>query len=103
MAAGGRGFDTLAASLRRLPVRAAVVGVAIRGDRDRWRSLAPRWPFPVVYDRDGGLATAFSIQVCPQTTFVTAAGRVAGTVVGSVTADALRRQATAALRGAAGP
>jgi hypothetical protein len=69
--------------------RAQVPGVqfaaiAIRGDRDGLRSVIRDhgWRFPVGYDRDGALANAFAVQVCPQITFARRGGRVAETTFG---------------------
>jgi hypothetical protein len=81
-------------------VRAQIPGVqfaaiAIRGDRDGLRSLIRRhrWRFDVGYDRDGGLANAYHVQVCPQLTFARRGGRVAETTFGEVTAAALAAKA----------
>jgi hypothetical protein len=76
--------------------RAQVPGVrfaaiAIRGQRSAVRKLIHEhgWRFPVGYDRDGALANAFGVQVCPQITFARAGGRVAETTFGSLGADGL--------------
>jgi hypothetical protein len=72
-------------------VRATTPGVqfaaiAIRGDRDAVRALVKRhrWGFPVGYDRDGALANAFHVQVCPQLTFARQGGRVVETTFGEL-------------------
>lgn len=65
--------------------RATVAAVAIRGDRDRWRELtAKRWNYPVLYDRDGALTSAYEVELCPHITVFRAGGEVASTLVGSV-------------------
>lgn len=80
--------------------RTRVVGVAARGDRDRWRELVrQRWRYPVVYDRDGAMTGVYGVQLCPQLVIVHTGGRVAKTVIGEVTAQALRRELRLALRG----
>jgi len=62
-----------------------VAAVAVRGNRDKWRRLvAGRWSFPVAYDRDGALAAAYDVEICPQTTFVRHGGRAAGTAFGEL-------------------
>jgi hypothetical protein len=60
--------------------------VAIRGDRDDLRALVRGhgWRFPVGYDRDGALANAYHVQVCPQLTFARRGGRVAETTFGAI-------------------
>jgi hypothetical protein len=84
--------------------RAQVPGVqfaaiAIRGDRDGLRTLIREhgWRFPVGYDRDGALANAFAVQVCPQITFARRGGRVAETTFGRLDT----RDLTAKARGLA--
>lgn len=79
--------------------RTRIVGVAVRGDRDRWRSLTrQRWRFPVVYDRDGAMTGVYGVQLCPQLSIVHAGGRVARTIVGEIGAAALQRELNVALR-----
>jgi hypothetical protein len=83
-------LDALEAARRRTPgVRFAAI--AIRGDRGALRSLIRehRWGFPVGYDRDGALASAYAVQVCPQITFARAGGRVAETTFGRLGAAEL--------------
>jgi hypothetical protein len=60
--------------------------IAIRGDRDDVRRLIARhgWTFPVGYDRDGALANAYHVQVCPQLTFARRGGRVVDTTFGAL-------------------
>jgi AhpC/TSA family len=69
--------------------------VAIRGDRDQVRALVRRhrWGFPVGYDRDGALANAYHVQVCPQLTFARRGGRVAETTFGALDDAALTAKA----------
>ncbi|HMJ36800.1 MAG TPA: TlpA disulfide reductase family protein [Baekduia sp.] len=81
-------------------VRAQTPGVqfaaiAIRGDRDAVRSLIRRhgWRFDVGYDRDGALANAFHVQVCPQLTFARQGGRVVETTFGELRGPALAAKA----------
>jgi hypothetical protein len=80
--------------------RAQVPGVrfaaiAIRGDRDAIRSLIREhgWGFDVGYDRDGALANAFAVQVCPQITFGRRGGRVVETTFGRLDARDLATKA----------
>ena len=63
-----------------------VAAIAIRGDRERLRALVRghRWRFPVGWDRDGALANAYNVQVCPQLTFARRGGRVGATTFGSL-------------------
>ncbi|MCW3003396.1 MAG: hypothetical protein JWQ20_2694, partial [Conexibacter sp.] len=81
-------------------VRASMPGVqfaaiAIRGDRDDVRSLIRRhrWGFAVGYDRDGALANAYHVQVCPQLTFARRGGWVAETTFGELAAATLAAKA----------
>ncbi|MEI2701239.1 MAG: hypothetical protein V9E83_02420 [Baekduia sp.] len=86
-------LDTLERARRAIGRDVQVAAVAIRGDRERWRELVARWRFPVLYDRDGGLTSAFAVEVCPQTTLIERGGRVAGTIIGEVPATELVRRA----------
>lgn len=77
-----------AVSARHPGVRFAAV--SIRGDRDALRRTIRerRWRFPVGYDRDGILADAYGVAVCPQITFLREGGAVQGTSLGAIgTAD----------------
>ncbi|MCZ4493397.1 MAG: hypothetical protein JWP53_2328, partial [Conexibacter sp.] len=81
-------------------VRARTPGVqfaaiAIRGDRAQVRRLVQghRWGFDVGYDRDGALANAFHVQVCPQLTFARRGGRVVETTFGELDAATLTTKA----------
>jgi len=68
-----------------------VAAIAIRGDRDSLRRLVRRhrWTLPVGWDRDGGLANAYHVQICPQMTFAARGGRVVATTFGTVEESAL--------------
>ena len=81
-------------------VRARTPGVqfaaiAIRGDRGQVRRLVRghRWGFAVGYDRDGALANAFHVQVCPQLTFARRGGRVVETTFGELAPATLAAKA----------
>jgi len=94
-----RQLDVLNAFASTAPQGPRVVGVAARGDRGRWRQLVrQRWRFPVVYDRDGAMTGVYGVQLCPQILIVHTGGRVAATVVGEISAQALRRKLRVALR-----
>lgn len=87
-------------------VRARVPGVqfaavAIRGDRGALQALVRThgWRFPVGWDRDGALANAYHVQVCPQLTFARRGGRVAETTFGAVGAAQLTAKVQRLLRG----
>jgi hypothetical protein len=66
--------------------------VAIRGDRDQLRRTIRRrgWSLPVGWDRDGGVANAYAVAVCPTVTFAYAGGKVEGTSLAMIDGDALR-------------
>lgn len=49
------------------------------GSRGKRRTLAGRHAFPVGWDRDGGLATAYGLVGCPQITFARRGGAVVET------------------------
>jgi hypothetical protein len=68
----------------------AVVG--IRGDRDELRRTIRRrgWRLPVAWDRDGGVANAYAVAICPTVTFAFAGGRVQGTSLSTIDGAALR-------------
>ena len=42
------------------------------------------WDLPVGHDRDGAVANAYAVAVCPQITFVARDGEVQGTSFGSL-------------------
>jgi hypothetical protein len=71
-----------------------VAAIAIRGDRAALRRLVRRhrWTFPVGWDRDGGLANAYHVQICPQMTFAARGGRVVDTTFGTVESGTLARR-----------
>ena len=74
-AAGGCRSDTLE-QLDRLAPRlegVRIVAVGSRGDRAELRG---DHPYPVGWDRDGGLATAYGLVGCPQITFAHRGGEV---------------------------
>jgi len=80
-----RQLDLLQRLQRSEGSRITVAAVAIRGDRDRWRRLARgRWSIPLLYDRDGGLTTAYGVEVCPQTLFIERGGRVRSVAIGEL-------------------
>jgi hypothetical protein len=66
--------------------------VAIRGDRDDLRRTIRRrgWSLPVAWDRDGGVANAFAVAICPTVTFAYAGGEVEGTSLALIDGVALR-------------
>lgn len=72
----------------------AAAAVAVRGDREELRRLVRdrRWRFPVVQDRDGGLANVYGVAVCPQLTFVLPGGKVSASAVGVISASDLGRR-----------
>jgi hypothetical protein len=61
--------------------------VAIRGDRDdlRRRVRERGWRLPVGHDRDGAVANAYAVAVCPTITFAERGGEIRQTVFGSQT------------------
>jgi hypothetical protein len=71
--------------------------VAIRGDRDdlRRRVRERGWELPVGHDRDGAVANAYAVAVCPTVTFAERGGEIRQTVFGSQT----EQQLAAALEG----
>jgi hypothetical protein len=66
--------------------------VAIRGDRGDLQDVIRRrgWKLPVGWDRDGGVANAFAVAVCPTVTFAYRGGRVEGTSLSLIDGAALR-------------
>ena len=75
--------------------------VAIRGDRDELRRTIRRrgWTLPVAWDRDGGVANAFAVAICPTVTFAYEGGRVQGTSLAAIDEAALRRRLEQLRRG----
>jgi AhpC/TSA family len=59
--------------------------VAIRGDRDELRRRVRErgWRLPVGHDRDGAVANAYAVAICPQITFAARGGEVRRTTFGS--------------------
>jgi hypothetical protein len=77
-------------ALDRLRARFAGVqfaAVAIRGDRGplRERILDHGWRLPVGWDRDGAVANAYAVAVCPVITLARRGGTVVKTLLGSQT------------------
>jgi hypothetical protein len=67
--------------------------VAIRGSRADVRALvrARGWRLPVGYDRDGAVANAYAVAVCPTITFAYRGGKVAGTSLSDLNAAGVER------------
>jgi AhpC/TSA family len=65
--------------------------VATLGDRRelRERIRDRRWDLPVGHDRDGAVANAYAVAVCPQITFARRGGEVVKTTFGSQDAQQL--------------
>jgi hypothetical protein len=65
--------------------------VAIRGDRDdlRRRVRERGWELPVGHDRDGAVANAYAVAVCPMVTFAAEGGEVVHTAFGALDERAL--------------
>jgi hypothetical protein len=74
--------------------------VGIRGDREELRRTIRRrgWRLPVAWDRDGGVANAYAVAVCPTVTFAYKGGRVQGTSLAMLDGAALRRRLEALRR-----
>ena len=75
--------------------------VAIRGDRDELRRTIRRrgWSLPVGWDRDGGVANAYAVAVCPTVTFAYEGGKVEGTSLTMIDGVALRSRLEKLRRG----
>ena len=67
--------------------------VAIRGDRAKLRARirAHGWGLPVGWDRDGAVANAYAVAVCPAITLARRGGTVVRTLLGSQTQAQLER------------
>jgi AhpC/TSA family len=67
--------------------RVQFAAVAIRGDRDdlRRRVRERGWTLPVGHDRDGAVANAYAVAVCPTLTFAARGGEIRNTAIGSQT------------------
>ena len=65
---------------------------AHRGDRDELRRTIRKrgWTLPVAWDRDGGVANAYAVAICPTVTFAYKGGRVQGTSLSTIEGAALR-------------
>jgi hypothetical protein len=68
--------------------------VAIRGSRPALRRLVRErgWALPVAWDRDGAVAAAYGVAVCPTVVYARRGGRVAATALGSEGAAAVERR-----------
>jgi len=79
--------------------------VAIRGDREELRRTIRRrgWTLPVAWDRDGGVANAYAVAICPTVTFAYAGGRVEGTSLAAIDGAALRARLERLIGGPARP
>ena len=71
--------------LRRRFADVQFAAVAIRGNRQRLRGRVRErgWSLPVGYDRDGAVANAYAVAVCPTITLARRGGTVARTLLGS--------------------
>ena len=60
--------------------------VAIRGEREELRQRVRErgWGLPVGHDRDGAVANAYAVAVCPTITFAARGGEVRSTSFGTV-------------------
>ena len=67
--------------------------VAIRGDRTKLRDRIREhgWRLPVGWDRDGAVANAYAVAVCPAVTLAARGGKVAQTLLGSQTQEQLEQ------------
>jgi peroxiredoxin len=72
-------------------IRFAVV--SIRGNRDEARRLIRErgWGMPVAWDRDGAVANAYAVAVCPTVTFARVGGQIERTSLGFLDEAALTR------------
>jgi hypothetical protein len=87
-------------ALDRLRSRFQGVGfaaVAIRGARDAVRAdvRSHGWRLPVAWDRDGAVANAYAVAVCPTITLARRGGRVAETLLGRQSEATLARRVAA--------
>jgi AhpC/TSA family len=75
--------------------------VGIRGDRDELRRTIRRrgWRLPVAWDRDGGVANAYAVAICPTVTFAYEGGRVEGTSLAMIDGSELRARLDRLRRG----
>jgi hypothetical protein len=95
-----RAVDHVEAVRRTLP-RLGTLAVATNAQHDEAAEVvrARGWGLPVVYDRDGALASRLGAGVCPLVLFVRRDGSVADRIVGDVTAAGVRTRAERLLRG----
>jgi hypothetical protein len=72
----------------------ALAAVAIRGSRDALRRLVRErgWRLPVAWDRDGAVAAAYGVAVCPTVVYAHRGGRVVATAIGSEPRAAVERR-----------
>jgi hypothetical protein len=72
--------------------RVQFAAVAIRGNRGNLqdRIRAHGWQLPVGWDRDGAVANAYAVAVCPAITLARRGGTVVRTLLGSQTDEQLR-------------
>jgi hypothetical protein len=79
----------------------AFAAVAIRGDRaDLRRTIRRRgWSLPVAWDRDGGVANAYAVAICPTVTFAYEGGEVEGTSLAMIDGVELRSRLEKLRRG----
>jgi hypothetical protein len=79
----GDAVDALDALRPRFP-RIGFAAVAIRGSRDDVRAeiRERRWGLPVAWDRDGAVANAYAVSVCPTITLARRGGHVESTLLG---------------------
>ncbi|WP_022927543.1 TlpA family protein disulfide reductase [Patulibacter americanus] len=100
-----RAVDDVEAVRRALP-RLGTLAVATNAEHAEAAEAvrARRWGLPVVYDRDGALASRLGAAVCPLVLFVRRDGSVADRIVGDVTEAGVRVRAERLLRtGATAP
>ncbi len=82
------------AAARRVP-RAGFAVVAIRGGRKELGGIVRRrgWRIPVAHDRDGAVANAYGVGVCPTVFFADRGGIIRSTTYGALRAADVRRRA----------
>ncbi len=86
--------DAIDAAARRRPGVGFAV-VAIRGDRQELAGLVRRrgWRVPVAHDRDGAVANAYGVGVCPTVLFADRGGISRATTYGALSAAEVARRA----------
>jgi hypothetical protein len=87
-----RAVDDLDAERRRFP-RVQTLAVSLLGRHDSTAETVRdrRWTLPVVYDRDGGLASVLGAPACPLVLFVRQDGTVAQRIIGDLEPGELAR------------